>query len=311
MSRGNPSLERAASVLALLSAEPERDFTLAEIVRQTELSKATVHALLASLTSNRWLLRYPTGPSYRLGPGLIALGEAARQGYPELPYAQDKMRELGTHLGLECMASAVVGSEIVILAKNGVPAPLSATAAIGQRIPLVPPLATVFFAWSQDTAIEGAFSPWTASPSGTASKMTESYRRGLHAVQERGYAMGLENPVRERLGRALAAQLARGQYATREAAQLLADLTEEDYQLIEIDPTDSYWLSYLAAPIFDAAGRVTLALTLVGFPGPLNGDDVHRHGKALRAAADEVTAAVHGRIPAPHHRHPAPEEAVR
>ena len=137
MSRGNPSVERAASVLALLSAEPERGFTLAEIVRQTELSKATVHALLASLTSNRWLLRYPAGPSYRLGPGLIALGEAARQGYPELPYAQDKMRELGTQLGLECMASAVVGSEIVILAKSGAPVPLSSTAAIGQPGQLV------------------------------------------------------------------------------------------------------------------------------------------------------------------------------
>jgi DNA-binding IclR family transcriptional regulator len=307
VSRGNPSVERAASVLALLSAEPERDFTLAEIVRQTELSKATVHALLASLTSNRWLLRYPSGPSYRLGPGLIALGEAARQGYPELPYAQDKMRELGTQLGLECMASAVVGSEIVILAKSGAPVPLSSTAAIGQRVPLVPPLATVFFAWSHDTVTEAAFAPWT----GAGSKLTESYRRGLRAVHDRGFAMGLENPVRERLGRTLAAQLARGQFGTREAAHLLGDLTDEDYQLIELEPTASYWLSYLAAPIFDTAGRVSLALTLVGFPRQLRGDDVIRHGKLLRAACDEVTAAVHGQEPLSHDRELTPMEAMR
>ena len=307
MSRGNPSVERAASVLALLSAEPERDFTLAEIVRQTELSKATVHALLASLTSNRWLLRYPAGPSYRLGPGLIALGEAARQGYPELPYAQDKMRELGTEFGLECMASAVVGAEIVILAKNGVPAPLSATAAIGQRVPLVPPLATVFFAWSQDTAIESAFSPWT----GTGGKLTDSYRLGLRAVHDRGFAMGLENPVRERLGRTLAGQLARGQFATREAAELVGDLTDEDYQLIEIEPAENYWLSYLAAPIFDSTGRVSLALTFVGFPRQLRGDEVIRHGKLLRAACDEVTEAVHGREPGPVGHRYVPAEAVR
>ncbi|HEX4433016.1 MAG TPA: helix-turn-helix domain-containing protein [Frankiaceae bacterium] len=309
MTRGNPSVERAASVLALLSADPGRGFTLAEIVRQTELSKATCHALLASLTSSRWLLRYPTGPSYRLGPGLIALGEAARQGYPELPYAQDKMRELGTELGLECMASAVVGSEIVILAKSGVPAPLSATAAIGQRIPLVPPLATVFFAWSQEATIEAAFSPWT-TPTAGPSHLTDSYRRGLRAVHDRGYAMGLENPVRERLGRTLTAQLARGQVATPEAARLVGDLSDEDYQLIELDPGATYWLSYLAAPIFDANGRVTLALTLVGFPSSLQGDEVHRHGKLLRAAADEVTAAVHGRAPAGS-RGFAAEEAVR
>ena len=306
MTRGNPSVERAASVLALLSADPGRGFTLAEIVRQTELSKATCHALLASLTSARWLLRYPTGPSYRLGPGLIALGEAARQGYPELPYAQEKMRELGTELGLECMASAVVGSEIVILAKSGVPAPLSLTAAIGQRIPLVPPLATVFFAWSQEATVEAAFTPWTSGPS----RLTDSYRRGLRAVHDRGYAMGLENPVRERLGRTLAAQLARGQVATPEAARLVGDLTDEDYQLIELEPGETYWLAYLAAPIFDANGRVTLALTLVGFPSALQGEEVHRYGKLLRAAADEVTAAVHGRAPASH-RVFAAEEAVR
>lgn len=299
-------MERAARVLALLSADPGRGFTLAEIVRQTELSKATCHALLASLTSARWLLRYPTGPSYRLGPGLIALGEAARQGYPELPYAQDKMRELGTELGLECMASAVVGSEIVILAKSGVPAPLSLTAAIGQRIPLVPPLATVFFAWSSEASVEAAFSPWAHG----ANRLTDSYRRGLRAVHDRGYAMGLENPVRERLGRTLAAQLAHGQVATPEAARLVGDLTDEDYQLIELDPAASYWLSYLAAPIFDANGRVTLALTLVGFPSALRGDEVHRHGKLLCAAADEVTAAVHGRTPA-RDRVLATEEALR
>jgi DNA-binding IclR family transcriptional regulator len=307
VSRGNPSVERAASVLALLSAAPERGFTLAEIVRQTELSKATCHALLASLTSARWLLRYPSGPSYRLGPGLIALGEAARQGYPELPYAQDKMRELGTELELECMASAVVGGEIVILAKGGVPAPIPATAAIGQRVPLVPPLATVFFAWSSEATVQAAFAPWSAGQEA----LTEHYRKGLRAVNERGYAIGLENPVRERLGRTLAAQLSRGQLATPEAARLVSELTDQDYQLVELAPGASYWLSYLAAPIFDSRGRVSLALTLVGFASQLTTADVHRHGKLLRAAADEVTAAVHGRVPRPADRLLTPEEAVR
>src|SRR6185437_11945434 len=120
----------------------------------------------------------PVGAELSPRSGAHRLGEAARQGYPELPYAQDKMRELGTQLGLECMASAVVGPEIVILAKSGATVPLSSTAGIGQRVPLVPPLATVFFAWSQDEAIEAAFAPWA----GSASKLTESYRRGLRAV---------------------------------------------------------------------------------------------------------------------------------
>lgn len=293
MTRGSPSLERAASILALLSAAPERSFTLADIVRQTELSKATCHALLSSLVESRWLLRHPAGPSYRLGPGLIALGEAARAGYPELPFAQDQMREVGRELGLECLASAVVDAEIVILAKSGAPAPLAVSAAIGQRVPLVPPLATVFFAWSDEAAIAGAFGTWVGSPGA----LTDNYRRALNAVRERGYAIGLENPVRERLGRTLASQLARGRLTAPEGAELVTALADEDYQLIDLAADSRYWLSHLAAPVFDTTGRVSLALTLVGFASPLDAGEVHHHGERLRAAADAVTAAVHGRVP--------------
>ena len=179
------------------------------------------------------MLRHPSGPSYRLGPGLIALGEAARRGYPELPYAQDRMREVGNELGLECLASAVVGPEIVILAKSGDPAPLSVTAAIGQRVPLVPPLATVFFAWSDEAAVAGAFGSWVGAGSGGGPALTDNYRRALDAVRKRGYAVGLENPVRERLGRTFATQLARGQLTAPEVTELVAALADEDYQLID------------------------------------------------------------------------------
>jgi DNA-binding IclR family transcriptional regulator len=300
VTRGSPSVDRVVSILTLLASAPERSFTLADIVRYTELSKATCHAVLASLVETRWLLRHPAGPSYRLGPGLIAMGESARRGYPELPYAQDVMRELGTELGFECLASAVVGSEIVILGKSGVPVPLSVTAAIGQRVPLVPPLATVFFAWSDEAAVAAAFGRWIEEPAAgrrVPSALTDKYRRALAAVRQRGYAIGLENPVRERLGRTLVSQLARGQLTAPEGAELVAALADEDYQLIDLAATERYWLSHVAAPVFDASGRVSLALTLVGFSTPLEAEEVHRLGQRLRRAADSITEAVYGAPP--------------
>jgi DNA-binding IclR family transcriptional regulator len=301
MTRGSPSVDRVVTILTLLASAPERGFTLADIVRLTELSKATCHAVLASLVETRWLLRHPNGPSYRLGPGLIAMGESARHGFPELPYAQDVMRELGTEFGLECLASAVVGSEIVILGKSGAAVPLSVTAAIGQRVPLVPPLATVFFAWSDEAAVAAAFGSWIGEPGAghrVPSALTDTYRRALTAVRQRGYAIGLENALRERLGRTLVSQLARGQLTAPEGAELVAALAKEDYQLIDLAATERYWLSHVAAPIFNASGRVSLALTLVGFAAPLEADEVHRLGQRLRRAADSVTEAVYGSPPA-------------
>ena len=299
MTRGSPSVDRAVGVLAMLSGSPERSFTLAEIVRGTELSKATCHALLASLVEARLLLRHPAGPSYRLGPGLIALGEAARRGFPELPFAEDEMRALGTELGLECLASAVVDGEIVILAKEGVPMPPSVSAAIGQRVPLAPPLATIFFAWSDEATILRAFG---------AGPLTPSYRAALRAVRERGFAVGLENPARERLGRTYAARLARGQLTGEQTTELVRALADEDYQLIDVAAHSSYWLSHLAAPVFDASGKVSLALTLVGFTAPMEAHAVHHIGRQLRAAADQITLAVHG-APLAVAADPVPEEA--
>ena len=296
MSRGNPSVQRAERVLTLLGTAPERGFTLAEIVRRTELSKATVHALLATLVDTRWLLRHPVGPTYRLGPGLITLGEAARRGHPALSYAQQPMHELGLQLGLGVLASAVIDDEIVILGKAGAAAPVATTGAVGQRVPVVPPLATVFFAWAGQEVVRAAFA---------GAELTGTYRRALAAVRERGYAVGLENPVRERLGRTFAAQWARGDLDPAAITGLVSALADEDYQLVEGEadttgpqtPDGPYWLNHLAAPIFDVTGDVVLALTLVGFSAPSDIPEIHRLGGLLRAAADAVTTALHGRIP--------------
>ena len=125
--------------------------------------------------------------------------------------------------------------------------------------------------------------------------------------------MGLENPVRERLGRTLAdaARPRSVRHAVRPPG-LLGDLTDEDYQLIELEPTESYWLSYLAAPIFDAVGRVTLALTLVGFPRQLHGDEVSR---SRQAAARRLRRGHRrpsmGASPSPTTESSPPMEAVR
>jgi DNA-binding IclR family transcriptional regulator len=294
VTRGNPSVQRAEQVLTLLGTAPERGFTLADIVRRTGLSKATVHALLATLVDCRWLLRHPIGPSYRLGPGLITLGEAARRGHPALSYAQEPMHELGLQLELGVLASAVIDDEIVILGKAGVAAPVATTGGIGQRVPLVPPLATVFFAWAGEEVVRAAFG---------GAELTATYRSALAAVRERGYAVGLENPVRERLGRTFAAQWARGELDPQAITGLVSALADEDYQLVEESGgaaagDEAYWLNHLAAPIFDVTGGVVLALTLVGFAAPVDLAEIHRLGALLRATADGVTAQLHGRLPA-------------
>lgn len=53
----------------------------------------------------------------------------------------------------------------------------------------------------------------------------------------------------------------------------------------------------VAAPVFDAAGRIILLFLTVGFPSTLPPEAMQRHGRTLREVADQVTVAVGGRYP--------------
>lgn len=53
----------------------------------------------------------------------------------------------------------------------------------------------------------------------------------------------------------------------------------------------------LAAPIFNEFGEAVAGLSISGPTVRLGADELERHGSAVRAAADEVTAQIGGRIP--------------
>ena len=282
--RTAPGIGRAVAILNLMAAAPGNGVSLSEVSRRTGFPKATCHAVLLSLVEARWAVRHPDGPTYRLGPALIALGEAAGRGFPALPFAEDAARVLGEETGLECLITAAVAGEIVVLAKLGVAAPLAVSVSVGQRLPLVPPLAGVFLAWDEPDEVAELFAD-------TPPDALARYQQALATVRERGYAIGAESGARQQLGRLLADGAAEGRATVSQVEDLLADLGLEDYHLTALRSKGSYRLANLAAPIFDAGGRVSMALTLVGFVGDLTGVQVRQLGQRLVDAAAAATAA--------------------
>lgn len=302
--RTAPSVDRAVAVLTVISADAGRGVTLSEIVRRTGFPKATCHAVLASLVEARWLLRHPVGPTYQLGPGLIALGDAAGRGFPALPFAEDELRALCTDLGVEGLVTAQVSGEIAILAKAGVPAPLSVSVMVGQRLPFAPPLAGAFVAWEDAGALEqlvGALSPARRA----------RYVDTLAAIRSRGFAVALESRAREQLGRALASSASHGRATSAEVDALLDQLDREDYQLLDLKRSETYAVNHVSAPVFGTNGSASLVLTLVGLPGGMKGRQIEQIGRRLRAAADRATVAAHGRLPADPATEPQRSRAAR
>jgi DNA-binding IclR family transcriptional regulator len=291
MSRSSPSVDRVVAVVELLAAHPERGFSLTEVCRRLDLNKATAHALLSSLTEKAWLLRHPLNKTFTLGPGLVAVAGAAAARQLELvDYARGEMQRLADELDVQCVASAVRGDEIVLLAVAGAARPLSVHVHAGQRVPLTPPIGTVFLAWSSPAEIDR----WLRrlGPDAGEADLVR-YREAVAAVRRRGYAVSLEADARVLLERVLS------EGGDRPLGEVLTELGRQDYLLLELEPAHSYRLSMVAAPVFGSEGSVVLALSLFDLPAQLAADQVPELADRLLDAAATVTKAIGGRIPDP------------
>jgi DNA-binding IclR family transcriptional regulator len=279
------------TVIDFLASHPGQSFGLSELARALHLSKATAHGLCATLTESGWLLRHPVDKTYTLGPALIAAGHAAGARQLDLvDHARPEMEELAATLGAQVVATSTVGDEMVLLATAGRPGPMWLAFTVGQRVPLAPPLGTVFLAWAGPQAVEA----WLdrLGPGATEDDK-QRLRSALAVIRGRGYALNLEAVANLKLSRALAGHDSR----RRALAVAVEEFAHEEYLLQELEEGATYRLSQISAPVFGSDASVALALTVVGLPEKLTGEEIPRFGDALLGAARRVTLTIHGRVP--------------
>jgi DNA-binding IclR family transcriptional regulator len=287
MARRAPAVERSIAVLNFLAARPDERFTLSEIARSTDLNKATLHAILAALTEAGFVLREEEKKTYGLGPALVALGGAAVEANPAVQLALPHMEAMSNELGLDCVASAAIEDQIVILTSASSRRPFGIEVEPGQRLPLAPPLGTVFIAWSSQADIDR----WLAKVGPQATKDDiQRYRQAVDTVRARGYSLGLGGePV---------PKSERSTKRPRTLEDNVRSIRVDEYALIELDHSSTYRLNHVGAPIFDNGGRVALALFLIGFQGDIAAGEVPRYAERLRYACAAITEKVGGHEPA-------------
>lgn len=285
MARRSPSVDRSVAVLNHLAASPRERFTLSELARDLELNKATAHALLSTLVDVGYLVRHEADKTYALGPALIAVGNAAVESYPAATLAREPMERLSREFDLECVASTTIGGEIVILASAGTPRPLGINVQPGLRLPLVPPLGTVFVAWSGRREIDRWLN--RLGPEASVEDLGR-YRQALDVVRQRGYSVGLGGDEQQRLVEEITSTSGRRRPPSAPG---------EEYALVELGGGAPYTLSHIGAPVFGPDGRVALALFLFGFRGQIAADEVPRYAERLVDEATTITSGLHGVVP--------------
>lgn len=289
---------RAMDVLNFLAAHPTESFTLTELSEHLNINQASIHAVLAALAEAGTLQRHPVHRTYGLGPAVIALGHAALERHRAIDRARDEMRRLGDELGLELLATVLVGDEMLAVARAGPHQPAPTTLQVGQRVPLVPPLGLVFLAWAEEKTVAAWIARAGLAPEDREAKR---YHELLAAVRRRGYSVALRPAARAPLGEVVAglAQAPRDPVLRRRLHGWLTELGREDYQLADLEEGRRYDVSLVGAPVFGARGEVVTALWALGFTEPLASEALAATAERIRDAALRVTRATHGRIPEP------------
>jgi len=185
MARPAPSVERTVRLLKFLAERPKERFSLSDISRNLAFNKATCHAMLVELVNEGMLIRHPADKCFMLGPALVNLGTAAAlDAHEALDIAKAEMVAIHDDLGVSCVATSLVGADVVVMARRDVDRPLFGYLPVGNRSPAVPPYAKEFMAWARPEEV----AEWLdrADPRLGESERGE-YLRDLEHVRRVGY----------------------------------------------------------------------------------------------------------------------------
>jgi DNA-binding IclR family transcriptional regulator len=292
--------KRIVRLINFFAAHPTESFTLSEIVDHLSLSLGSAHRVLKTLTDARYLSRHPQRKTYSLGLALVAVGQAALERHPAVALARDEMAKLTDELGLQCVATARVGDELMSLAKSGDPPAEQGIRHVGERRPFVPPLGLGHAAWSTPAQVD-AYLAKVASPGPARrdAEMRAHMQKSLAAIRDRGYALAANGPAMKSVWQLIWDYAAHFQ-SERYWAQMhrvLGALSNDELQLLSLDGVGNVRLAYISAPVFSAGGEVLLSISMSGFTRKLDARAVARLAERVCNAAAQVTSASGGRAP--------------
>ena len=285
---------RALAILDLLTANPHESYGLTEITRKLGLNKATCHAILTTMAHYGFLVQDPRSKAYRLGPNIVAAGNAAFAQFPILEYARPELEALSQELGLGCGAAGRSGRHLVLLAHYGHSNPMLSPFQLGMRLPFMAPLGASFIAWSPARQLE----QWLATGEqrlGAAfdEKLDQKLRISVIAIRARGFEVTLKTAAEDELHRGL--KQIEGTWNLEELEQITsryqASLLSSHYHLDRIDPATRYAVCNITVPVFGYDQLPELIFSTGSIQRDLSGQEILDIARQLKDAAERARQA--------------------
>lgn len=223
-------------------------------------------------------------------PGSLAVRESGLVDQLKvIDVARPHMDGLARHFDTEVAAMARVGRELVLAATSGrVPGAVTPTR-VGQRLPFMPPLGSVFAAWGDDELR----ATWIAQVgSSVTDHDSESYAKMSERVRARGYAVALGHREIEHLERTWT-RLNDGETSVSlKSLRAELKLVSRRFNPEDIDGLDRYQLRSLAAPVFSPDGGVAFTLTVWGPPGDISRFEFDEYVQQLLTTCAAASEAI-------------------
>ncbi|HZQ31025.1 MAG TPA: helix-turn-helix domain-containing protein [Mycobacterium sp.] len=270
-------------ILELLAAEPDKDVSLTDVSRSLDISRATAHAILATLTAHRWVVRDEQTNGYSWGPAIGALarvaGDRRFRGY---------LQDLHAITGMQVFIARRESSTLTVIDSIG--DSLSASPVrTGFRMPLVAPFGRDYVAW----ASENDQRTWLTQICEPSSALYQRMTAVLAEVRRRGVV--IERLTREylRVYTAMRAMVAEGgpDPITKRLGAAFADLTLVDYLPGELEERRAHSIATVSAPIRDVDGRVTMSVTAAPY-AQLTRSALNTLSEQVRSAASHIESTL-------------------
>ena len=288
---------RALAILDLLMANPQQAFGLTEMTRRLNLNKATCHAILTTMANYGFLVQHPKTKAYRLGPSIIAAGNAAFAQFPVLEYARPELESLQSDLDIGFAVTARSKLHLVLLALYGSATPLIDSFQLGLRLPNTAPLAACFTAFSPAKQLEDWLTRAHESRGGYNEKLDQKLRVSVIGIRARGFEVALKTRAEEELTQELTRIHESWSLSELEEAanNYQRDLCDEQYHLDRIDPKARYQVSTISVPVFVYKEVPVMCFVAGSFDSPVTGAQIEEIADRMKASAERVTRLASGR----------------
>jgi DNA-binding IclR family transcriptional regulator len=282
---------RALAILDLLMANPHQAFGLTEMTRRLNLNKATCHAILTTMSNYGFLVQHPKTKAYRLGPSIIAAGNAAFAQFPVLEYARPELESLGSELDVGFAVTGRSKTHVVLLGLYGSASSLIDQFQLGLRLPNTAPIGACFTAWSPAKNLELWLTRCHEARGEYNEKLDQRLRMSVISIRARGYEIILKTRAEQELHRNL--EQIQNAWNLKDLEEITQNyqraLCDEYIHLDRFEPRSRYEVSAINVPVFAYKQMPAVNFAAGSFGKPISGAEIEKLAEQMRGAAERIS----------------------